>query len=188
MESIGTALMAELYQRESPDFDLFFSGRPDFLLCGFDGPDTVKSEKVTFDSDRWDIAVQKLGGVAQFRFLILGLALLVAVERLQTAVGAAIAVDHQQQTVGAVQLHRSSHLRECKVARRLIGRRGENLSPSGDFLWIGQPDAAFFQEFARRKFEARVVAGNDTGIGAIFLRRRVEMEDLLHGFIPLGAF
>src|ERR1700727_1351298 len=101
----------------------------------------------------------------------------IALEFLQSSVGTAIGVQHQNDAARSVQTDRRADLLQNEGTVALAVRRDQHLCSSGDAYGIGFGDSALLEELRESGVEAAVKARKDGGIADIPLARRVEVED-----------
>ena len=97
---------------------------------------------------------------------------------LQSAIGAAVGMDHQDDAAGLVEKNGFLDLIENEFAIRRALRRRQALGSAGDLDGIGIDDPDALQEFAETKLESIVEAPDDGRVAAISFAGRVEVEEL----------
>ena len=107
--------------------------------------------------------------------------LAVSFEMGQAAIGGAVGVAHDQDTLGLVQADGHSDLFEDEVLFEVIARGSEGLGSSGDDDHIDALDSLLLQKLPHGRTDAVIEAAENGGVGHVRVGGRVEMEDLAHG-------
>src|SRR6266481_4485820 len=115
-------------------------------FAGF--PDAFKVDKISSYRQFRDRCLQYGGCAFQFSFQVLALLRGIVLERGQSAVSAAVGVDHQQYIVRSMQSHRPAKLLQDELPVALLFRMRKTFGSAGHANRIRALDPQAFQELA----------------------------------------
>ena len=157
------------------------SGRELFGLAVERLPDALKIYKVTQNVQLRNVGPQEVQSVMQVLAMIFCLAGAVIVECSQTTISPAIRVEHEQHSVGAVQMHGAANLLQDKLPVGLRVFPGQTPGPSGNAYRIKRIDVEPLDQLAQRLLKTMVEAPDNCGIALVAFPWRFEMENLANG-------
>ena len=94
-------------------------------------------------------------------------------------------MQHQDHQPGAVQAHGFTDLVQDEFAVALVLRRCQAFRAAGNFDGIGVGDSKTLEKLGESQLEAVVEAPDHRRVAMIFLARRIEMKNLVHGRLPV---
>lgn len=109
-----------------------------------------------------------------------GFGVAVSFEMREAAVGSAVGVAHDDDSLGLVQANRHADLLQDEILFEIVTRGRQGLGSSGYDDHVGAFDSLFLQELSHGGADAVIEAAEDGCIGYVWPGRRIEMEDLTH--------
>ena len=109
-------------------------------------PDAFEIDEVALYVKSGNCRQQVLGSASQFLLMVPRFGFRVAVERVQTAISAAVGMRQQQHPPGSMQLHGPANLLQDKLAVGFQIRRYKTLHATGNLYVIRTCDPEVFEK------------------------------------------
>ena len=142
---------------------------------------SFESDKKAFDVHVGESLLDEFRRAAKFILMMFGLALAIAFERRQSAVGSTIGMAHQVHAWTLVEQNGHANLLENEIALEVVARRCQRLRAARNNDHVGTQDSLLLEKFLHRVPDALVEAAEHRGVGNVLIGRGVEMEDFAHG-------
>jgi hypothetical protein len=121
---------------------------------------------------------------SEFMFVVIRFGFGLAVEAsVETAIGAAIGVEHEDGEFGSVEPDGFTDLFEDEFAVGFVFRGGEAFGSAGDFDGVGVEDSLAPEVFGEAELKAIIEAPDNGGVAMVFRARGVVVIDLFHLFL-----
>src|SRR5450631_2543952 len=140
-------------------------------------PDSIELYEVGLNRNVGEVLRKKIPSAEEFAAVMVGFRCFVTLEMSKTAIGGAVGVAHDQDSLRLVQADRHANLFEDEVLLEIIAWRSQSLGASGNDDHVSALNALLLQKFSHRRADAMIEAAENSGVGYVWGGGRVEMED-----------